>query len=634
MALEVDGQRFKEIEVMAAEMETRLRESILRVLRPTLTQISDIDHRQKELLQVVESHGRNMDKVDQLQFEVIKQSQLTKVMEDTTASMANQVRELETVYGQQYLDVKSAQDLQQSSLTAVKNDIDRLSREDTRIWDEALRLQHQHEEALRTNRDSMTACHKRIDREREELDDRLDVMNSQRLPLLTKELKELTDFAAPIPSMLRRITDTERGLKDLTKRQESLEKDFEENRVEWHQYVQHQDEEMAEMKETFRKQCNSLVAHNAEIMRDIRRDYHFEIKGVEEMRKEIAESLKQVVQISDETEEKVDKERFRIDRIQKEVKQEIREMGKTQLADRAKNDQRAEQIRMDLEEERELNAPARAQFDSVSKLTGLLLEGCRVGCALALQDFADRSQERWLCFPGERPMPATPLKASELEKQRQAKEDPPQRELTEVITDLRKGLTRSGYQPGQVHFSGHSFDRRDLLVLHSRLLQKAQQTLAHGGEEKGKLSKAEDVVPSPVGKAAAPNVSPKDGRAPPAKRNSFASSTVLNLAKEATEVKAQKWQSGSQSARAPRGRSNPSQPLNSTWQPGWPQKDGGVHVLRKEQLAGDWVKLPTIAAGRKATPEDPPKVATPPTSRPGTGADPGAGNLTSWKASG
>eukprot|EP00439_Symbiodinium_sp_Y106_P046479 s299_g5.t3 len=397
--------------------------AILRVLRPTLTQISDIDHQQKELLQVVENHGRNIDKVDQLQFEVIKQSQLTKVMEDTTASMANQVRELETVYGQQYLDVKSTLDLQQSSVTAVKNDIDRLNREDTRIWDEALRLQHQHDEALRTNRDSMSACHKRIDREREELDDRLDAMNSQReqlledlygddkgLTLLTKELKELTDFAAPIPSMLRRITDTERGLKDLTKRQENLEKDLEQNRVEWHQYVEHQDEEMAEMKATFRKQCNSLVAHNAEIMRDIRRDYHFEIKGVEEMRKEIAESLKQVVQISDETEEKVDKERFRIDRIQKEVKQEgrlrtfrIREMGKTQLADRAKNDQRAEKIRMDLEEERELNVPTRAQFDSVSKLTGLLLEGCRVGCALTIQDFADRSQEivgDWIKFVG------------------------------------------------------------------------------------------------------------------------------------------------------------------------------------------------------------------------------------------
>ncbi|CAE7520363.1 Calm4, partial [Symbiodinium pilosum] len=178
--------------------------------------------------------------------------------------------------------------------------------------------------------------------------------------------------------MLRRITDTERGLKSLTQKQESFEKDFEQNRMEWHQYVKDQDVEVAEMKANFKKQCNFLVAHNADIMRDIRRDYHLEIASVQEMRKDIADTMKRVAQTCDDTEEKLDKERFRIDRIQKEVKQEIREIAKTQLADRGKHDQNMQQVRTDLDEEREKNAPVRAQMDSVSKLTGLLLEGCRV----------------------------------------------------------------------------------------------------------------------------------------------------------------------------------------------------------------------------------------------------------------
>eukprot|EP00913_Durusdinium_trenchii_P028003 g26254.t1 len=49
MSVEVDGPRFKEIEIMAAEMETRLRDSVLRVLRPTLAQVSELEGKQKDV---------------------------------------------------------------------------------------------------------------------------------------------------------------------------------------------------------------------------------------------------------------------------------------------------------------------------------------------------------------------------------------------------------------------------------------------------------------------------------------------------------------------------------------------------------------------------------------------------------
>jgi len=623
---------------MCAEMETRLRESILRVLRPTLTQISELDHQQKELASRVDKHGLHIDKVGHLHHDVIKQGQLTQVMEETTASLANQVRDMETVYGRQYLNLQSTLDLQQTSLKGLQNDVVRLNREDSRIWEETSRLQQQRDEDVQKNKDAINGCHKRMDKEREELDGRIDIINKQRdelmedlygedkgLTLLTAKLKDLTDFVSPIPSMVRRINETERGLKSLTQRQESFEKDFERNRTEWHQRVKQQDEEMNEMRATFKKQCNFLVAHNAEIMKDIRHDYHLEIARIQETRKEVGVTLKELAETSREMEETMSKERYRIDRVQREVSQDLKEMAKSQQAERAAAETEFRQLRTDVSEANEVASQLRPQVDSVSRLTGLLLEGCRVGCALAIQDFADRSHERWLCLAGERPeKPAEPLKPSELERKRQLKEDSHLQDSTEAVTDVRRGLMRSSYQPGQVLFSGHSFDRHDLLVLHSRLLQKAQQAYSHGGE-KDQLSKAEATLSSFVSQNSSTSSvgSLKDGTTPRSVRKSdmFRKSSVLNSVKENVKSKPQKehaGHAGSLSARAPRSKRLGDAPplLNSTWQTGWSRAEEGPVKLKEEQLGKDWVKLPHIQGHAK---EEPLKVATPPTSRPGTG---------------
>eukprot|EP00434_Breviolum_minutum_P028747 symbB.v1.2.025432.t2/scaffold2465.1/size78641/8 len=73
MSVEVDGQRFKEIEIMAAEMETRLRDSVLRVLRPTLAQVSELDLKQQDLLTKVHDQGDQIGKVDDLESNIVKQ---------------------------------------------------------------------------------------------------------------------------------------------------------------------------------------------------------------------------------------------------------------------------------------------------------------------------------------------------------------------------------------------------------------------------------------------------------------------------------------------------------------------------------------------------------------------------------
>lgn len=91
---------------MAAEMETRLRDSVLRVLRPTLAQVSELDLKQQDLLTKVSDQAEQIGKVDGLESNVVKQGQYTKILEDAVMTTSNQVRELETITGKQFVELK------------------------------------------------------------------------------------------------------------------------------------------------------------------------------------------------------------------------------------------------------------------------------------------------------------------------------------------------------------------------------------------------------------------------------------------------------------------------------------------------------------------------------------------------
>lgn len=231
---------------MAAEMETRLRDSVLRVLRPTLAQVSELDLKQQDLLTKVSDQAEQIGKVDGLESNVVKQGQYTKILEDAVMTTSNQVRELETITGKQFVELKSAFEASQMALSGYKNDVLRLSREDTRIWDEATRLQQQHDEDVQTNRDHIHGCHKRIARVREEFEGHILAINKHREQLMedlwgegrglnqvNREIKQLADFVAPIPDMMRQIAANEKAVKNMAKRQEAFEQEFVQNRTEW-----------------------------------------------------------------------------------------------------------------------------------------------------------------------------------------------------------------------------------------------------------------------------------------------------------------------------------------------------------------------------------------------------------------
>ncbi|CAL1147831.1 unnamed protein product [Cladocopium goreaui] len=153
--------------------------------------------------------------------------------------------------------------------------------------------------------------------------------------------------------MMRQIAANEKAVKNMAKRQEAFEQEFVQNRTEWQEYVKKQDVAVVEMKADFKKQCNHLVAHNSEIMKDIRRDYAKEIAYIQETRLGIAKTLEELGRTLEDMEDKLAIERRRIDVIHSEICKEIEDLHRWRNTDRAFMEADVHQFRTDLNKEKE-----------------------------------------------------------------------------------------------------------------------------------------------------------------------------------------------------------------------------------------------------------------------------------------
>merc|ERR1719491_2228659 len=147
----------------------------------------------------------------------------------------------------------------------------------------------------------------------------------------------------------------------------------------------------------------------------------------------------------------------------------------------------------------------------LSRIVGLVLEGERVTSALHLQDYVDRSGERWLGRPEDLDhQMQQPHTAEMLEKMPRRypgdidriSGNPSMHQL--VAVDLQRGFAKMGYVPGRVAYGGVHYDRQDMLLLHNKLLQKAYAAYEKGPNKDAPLRFLKEIAynagqPSAVG---------------------------------------------------------------------------------------------------------------------------------------
>lgn len=515
----------RELEVQLADMETRLRQTILRIIRPVLDQAADVSLRIDELNIKVDSYDQVMLTAQLLQEEVTQQKEFNIVITDQLSTHDQQARTFEKSTVGSLAELRAGKDTIDQKLEDHHAEMRKQSRELVRMWDEAGLAQAQHDDAnklvwegMATNsrveekaRDEIMDLVRELQREREELMEEL-FGEGKGLTELNRELTLLTKFCAPLPAVEKKLKETVEHFTILQGKQQENSAFCIKNKDELTAFVDETREEIVAMKAEFKDDSNRLIAHNACIMKDIRQDYMQEIEAAKKIRSEIDNIQEFTRKFCDEVSEGQQTESRRIDALQKSVVTDIEEMQKKRKKERTTTEAELKSLREEFELTNESSQQVRINVEYLSRILGLVLESERVASAVHVQDFTDRGAERWLTLPADAegrhapPSQSAGALLDERKRMQQSGKESFHKATSEVVSiDWRKGLAKCEYLPGGVSFGGTVYERRDILLLHHRLLQKAHDAFMKGpgNDEVGLVSLSITRQPGANGGAAA-----------------------------------------------------------------------------------------------------------------------------------
>jgi len=480
---------------MASEMETRLRGAILRIVRPSLDQVGDISMRLQALQETAERHEEVILMAEKLREEVHQNGELAAVLAEQMQKRENQARafELETSNMLRALGDRSS-DLEKR-LDEQQVDIRKQARDVARTWEEAHRLQQQHDESHRKVVDTIISGSKRSEKNREEDLELIRELQRQRdallldifgegkgLTKLRQDLIQLQNFVAPLPGM---ESSLQSALDRMCLLEKHLSESGEELRVqreaheEFHAHIK---QKLLDMQDEFRRDTNRLAARHAVLMKEVRQAYSAELNAAKQANLDVTRFQESTEAFCKDIAESVARESRRLDALHREICQDMEEINKKRKKDRNAVDCDVSDVRRDIAEQQEMQQAIQASLEYFGRILGLVLEGERVASAISIQDFSDRKSQQWLALPsdaGREPPPSCPPELLEQRSLQCSDGRGPARE--EVIPiDWRKGLLKAGYIAGQVPYGGQLYDRRDMLLLHSKLLQKAHAAFERG----------------------------------------------------------------------------------------------------------------------------------------------------------
>jgi hypothetical protein len=329
----------KEVEVLLAEMETRLRSVILSIIRPSLDRAHDLDTRLKDLGEEVAGHESALFTVDKLRAEVGQQKEFTASLGEQIHNRDQLSREFEHRTGNDLQDIRMKVEMLEQRQEELLRELRQQVRDAQRTWSETQHLAEHHETSMRQVYEHISAGEKKGAQAREEIIYMVRELQKNREDLLedlfgeekgiTKlghDLAKVFRITASIPSLTNSLAVLSDKIETLDVKEAKVETQVSENENEFHAFTEDIQVTLRLMKEEFRQDRNRLIAHNATLMKDIRQDYIDEMMAVAKVRTEIMQFQTNIDTICRDIAEALEKETRRIDALHRELVEDIEEI--------------------------------------------------------------------------------------------------------------------------------------------------------------------------------------------------------------------------------------------------------------------------------------------------------------------
>mmetsp|Transcript_100204 Transcript_100204/g.188850 ORF Transcript_100204/g.188850 Transcript_100204/m.188850 type:complete len:701 (+) Transcript_100204:129-2231(+) len=489
----------KELEVLIAEMETRLRRAILKIIRPTLDQAAELSSRIADLQRKVEKHDGMLNTTDQLKEEVAKQVQLIQLMGEQIRSCDAQAKAFEHHAGEQLYELRTRLVQVEQRGEEHEGELRKVNRDFQRVWSEIERLQKQHDTDASNIWQGINNGFKKTEKARDELLERIGEAQKQHfdameeifgegkgITKINNEIHQLFDLVEPVPKVERMVEEVTAMANRIDQRQEICDEFCNEQKQSFIEMKTSVNDRLTSFAEDNNDCMNKLTAYHASILRNVRIEFAEEIGLSRQLREEICKFESQTKDLCEQVNQALADEIARVDALHRELVMDVDDVNQRRKKDRVFLEGAVRSVASEVLTTQECADSLSCGVEHLSKVMGLVLEGERVANALQIQDFADRRAERWLGPPADLQQKAQPTcTAASLEKLDRGRDRSNPEELAIMVpVEPRVGLAKLQYKPGPVSVGSRVYDRQDVLLLHSRLLEKAKSALERGPEFK------------------------------------------------------------------------------------------------------------------------------------------------------
>merc|ERR1719409_2105219 len=502
----------KEREVEFAEFETRMRKFLLELMEPTIHKASAQQLEIDQIKAMVDKHAKSIQEVTLTSVKAEQQISIVEHFREEMSRWDVQRRGQEAKVAEELSLMKHELDGFRYNLERKEASIHGLQRTVDRVTAEMNRLQDSQDQLRKYCEERIDSQSKSINSARADLEVKLISLETKHnsladelwgeetgLAKVTGELSKTNLVVQQLTEEMKRVQEKKASLTQLAKVQEEVNELIREATSNVTSLKLTVGNVVSDVKEHFRTASNTIAAHNATMIAEIRGSYQEELDHSSKLRQEVMKFMQDTQAAIKHLEQVAQSSHDQTEAMVREVRLDVEELNRKRKRDKANSDIENKALKKRLGGVFDNSDLVLKGLEHLSGVLAALLESNRIQAALELQDDTDR---RKVALTGYKEQPG-PSQPGEKGQKTAATPRKGAKEQSVISVDNRC-LSCSGqtatvlagfkiaclqYAPGQVKYDMKDFDRSELLNMRNELVEQAHEALINGPEGLSKEAK-------------------------------------------------------------------------------------------------------------------------------------------------
>eukprot|EP00746_Dinoflagellata_sp_MGD_P167804 gnl/MRDRNA2_/MRDRNA2_98725_c0_seq1.p1 gnl/MRDRNA2_/MRDRNA2_98725_c0~~gnl/MRDRNA2_/MRDRNA2_98725_c0_seq1.p1 ORF type:complete len:601 (+),score=156.07 gnl/MRDRNA2_/MRDRNA2_98725_c0_seq1:117-1919(+) len=482
----------KEHELEIAEMETRLRQMVLELLKPTIHKTSRLTFELETLSEKVGQHGAQLEEMLELQQKVSQQMEMIDIFRDEMAKRGADMRAFEAKCIEEQQVVRRELENFRHSFEQKKSVLAQLTRNVDRAMSEVTMLQEELDKASKDLSDRLDGQTKTQTEENQRVHIRIDQLEKAHYQLHDElwgedtGLKKIEKDLGATNRSVRNILEEIEGLKKhkdildaLASRQDNCEESLKSTQDICERLRQAVERVADETKDQLRDASNLMAAHSASLLKEVRGSFKEELGHSQRLRTDVMTFMRDTQAAIVELRRNLETTSSQTEAVAKEVRIDLEEVNSKRKIDKLSLEAELKAFRQRIGGAFEHSEALLRGLEHIAGVVSVALQSERISAALDFQDFTDRKKESLVICRNDNK--STDELFSQTTKDQSGRKGSKFQGM-QLEVDLTQ-LTKCEYNPGTIGYQGNVYDRQDIMMIREQLIHKAQEALQTGPKQ-------------------------------------------------------------------------------------------------------------------------------------------------------